>query len=750
MNNDERVLTHAIEKAASLALVMDKDRSELLAGILKEANVDTKYARTATAAFNKRASVLEMGGRSDTDRADDFALADPDKVFELMGGDILDKVASLQNAGEMFHIGEYGAPALEKVASDNEDVPVTPYESYANTERYTGHLLGMMEKLGRAFSKERGDMLLLGGKIEQKAERLAREFSKKAHLFEFECASRFFGEDFREALSEYMPGTTFIEKRASVPLDTELFKEASELVDMHRHYKQMEQDTHKFGEQLAEFAEDINVFGNFLEKTAGMRAAVLLNPSLADAAADVLEGTAGAVANVMGAGANRIDDNLTAYRDLTSGGGSAKGLLDPKLVNFDRNLDRMVAFSDLSADDQFKMYPAEQLFRAVNNAMDLQPALETPASRARLRTVVGQLLAQNNRASLADITAMDAAMKDRKGYTDNVANQLTTIADSAKVEPKGWKELDTGKTKFRTDYRTGISDTTLEKLRKFDDDVTEMLTLEKETPEQLIKGREADARRKEMEDRLQIAVEEQKARDAEREAKNKEKLDTYSANAQMAEQMRRFNEEYGENIVEMVDKPYSELTDEERKGIALEGKRVPKRLALRPGMEERGFVLDSDAEGNVVYLGPAEGRNIPTATERKQMDAQNEAQRKAEEEDAKRVSAEEKRQNIQSRLENLRGLSGTPEERRGVVSRMSAQDIKDQYKGLLDEIKDIEGISDADRQALEQEAMQVISNKMSEEEARVKALSDSDMESRAERLAERLIRNSPRSNRRKS
>jgi len=202
MNNDERVLTHAIEKAASLALVMDKDRSELLAGILKEANVDTKYARTATAAFNKRASVLEMGGRSDTDRADDFALADPDKVFELMGGDILDKVASLQNAGEMFHIGEYGAPALEKVASDNEDVPVTPYESYANTERYTGHLLGMMEKLGRAFSKERGDMLLLGGKIEQKAERLAREFSKKAHLFEFECASRFFGEDFREALSE--------------------------------------------------------------------------------------------------------------------------------------------------------------------------------------------------------------------------------------------------------------------------------------------------------------------------------------------------------------------------------------------------------------------------------------------------------------------------------------------------------------------------------------------------------------------
>lgn len=92
---DEKHLTRAIEKAATLATVNDSlDRNELLAKQLLSEGVDSRFAKVASAAFNKRITVLTFQKTADEHRSEPFALTDDVKVFELMGGEAQTKTAS--------------------------------------------------------------------------------------------------------------------------------------------------------------------------------------------------------------------------------------------------------------------------------------------------------------------------------------------------------------------------------------------------------------------------------------------------------------------------------------------------------------------------------------------------------------------------------------------------------------------------------------------------------------------------------
>lgn len=86
-------------------------------------------------------------------------------------------------------------------------------------------------------------------------------------------------------------------------------------------------------------------------------------------------------------------------------------MLDAEFLTKDRYRDRMMAWSDMSADPQFAMYPAEQVFQATHKAMNTDLSLERPDKREVLRSHVAQLLAQNNRQSSGDISALATILK---------------------------------------------------------------------------------------------------------------------------------------------------------------------------------------------------------------------------------------------------------------------------------------------------------------------------------------------------
>jgi hypothetical protein len=65
----------------------------------------------------------------------------------------------------------------------------------------------------------------------------------------------------------------------------------------------------------------------------------------------------------------------------------------------------------MSADPVLSKYDPEELFMAVQKAMDTVPALERPDQREMLRTYVSQLLPQNGRQSLADLSALATTEK---------------------------------------------------------------------------------------------------------------------------------------------------------------------------------------------------------------------------------------------------------------------------------------------------------------------------------------------------
>ena len=113
-------LTNAIEKAASLALASDRDRSEILAEQLTKDNVPKHLTKTATQAFNRRISVVTIGKRKDDTKADDFPLADFNKVASIRGCEEgLAKAASFKAQPFVFEVHK---AEMKKAAS----APVVP------------------------------------------------------------------------------------------------------------------------------------------------------------------------------------------------------------------------------------------------------------------------------------------------------------------------------------------------------------------------------------------------------------------------------------------------------------------------------------------------------------------------------------------------------------------------------------------------------------------------------------------------
>lgn len=440
---DEKHLTRAIEKAATLATVNDSlDRNELLAKQLLSEGVDSRFAKVASAAFNKRITVLTFQKTADEHRAEPFALTDDTKVFELMGGEVQTKTAAATTP--TFKIQTYTASApMSKAASMQLSKP--RYEHTVDCDTYKMHIESMIEKQAAEFSQITGMYESLQSKVKEDAEALAQYFQKSAcSSFEFTTAVNCFGDDLKEAIGEYLPATTDFTKTASAVLpNTYVFQKIATLIKESKAVKDFEAFIGYYGKGLAEFSKSAGMLGDFLAKAEyhGLtkkaisivdpvamvgRSAVIQALNAKNNIQDIAENTG----NAYRVG---INNAMNMYNAGNVIGMAPNDVLDAEFLTKDRFRDRLMGWSDMSADPQFAMYPAAQVFAATQKAMDTDTSLERPDRREVLRTTVGQLLAQNNRFSTADVAALSTTLKNLTGTGGNASGIAAAGVSSDKI-----------------------------------------------------------------------------------------------------------------------------------------------------------------------------------------------------------------------------------------------------------------------------------------------------------------------------
>lgn len=448
---EERALANAIERAATVASInKDLDRNQLLVNQLKKASIDPKFAKTASQAFNKRLTVLTFQKTADEHKADSFPLTDGDVVYNMMLGDtpVIEKAASFN-----MSIESPFEPSMEKAASEKAPV-LNRYEKNVSVETFEKHLETMMDKYAGAIYELNGIKSKLADKIEEEADEVASIFKQAHYDYDFTTAVNLYGDKLKEAIGDkldkeasFAPTSKFVIKPQKA-----IFEKVAQLMEDRDSLEAITKFEDDFVAGVTEFCKSAAKFGDDVHmlKFAGPVADAIAAAQQADddyarmaasgAGIGAWQARANAALDVLGGGiAGGIEGGINTFNDITGAARAALGnaralysagnnvsispgdLLDASFLTKDRYRDRLLAWSDMSADPQLALYPSEQVFQATNKAMDMDTSLERPDQRELLRTQVAQLLAQNNRASTADIAALAATLKALSSARPNAA-----------------------------------------------------------------------------------------------------------------------------------------------------------------------------------------------------------------------------------------------------------------------------------------------------------------------------------------
>lgn len=424
----ESRMVGAIEKAASRTVVNEQlDRSDTLAEELKAAHVPARFAKVATAAYNKRLTVMTFKQRSDEDKVKTFPLADDVKVASLMGEVQPEPKAAPAAPSFEIIIHKAASGHMDKAASAAPVCTKLPFEYRVDRGVFTSKLEGMVEKHTAIFDERMQKQSSLECRLRQERTEVAEMLGRDKIAFDTLC--NLHGEKFASLMRDYMPEGTDFSKTANgaVRPNGHIYDRVDDLLKKQAEYDENQEFLGEYAEGLMEFSKSASAFMERLhDKDCGR-----LEKKAIDIPDVILGGTVGALPGlgdaILGGGTGMIggvEQGITNARDMYHKGVENSkhpaSVTDAEFLLQDRYRDRMLGWADMAADPQFSMYPSEQIFNATQKAMNIDGSLERPDRREMLRTVVGQLLAQNNRMSGADIAALATTLKNLEGSKGNL------------------------------------------------------------------------------------------------------------------------------------------------------------------------------------------------------------------------------------------------------------------------------------------------------------------------------------------
>lgn len=414
----EYQLTNAIQKAASKALASQDDRSEILAKQLTEDNIPKHLTKTATQAFNRRISVITIGKRGEDTKADDFPLADFNKVASLRGCDMeeMKKKASLQTPF-VFKIEK---PAMKKAASvapaeepvyNSPDKVMKKFESYMAKEQ-TEFLDRQIE-----LSKEMEQLERMVKKASEMIDKDIRVSRQLATIYGDTYQQLFSGKVNPEALKKSAayavlpksPLTEYVQKTieqadvVSAKTDLLMLKKAS----VERVLKEMSYIEPK----LKEVQLDKKAAAGYtmLKDIAANSVSVPINALLAGA-----KGAAGKTEEVLAGAAPFLNPEKSVSPDE---------ILSLELLSNDRYQDKRMRLIDMLSNPDFSDYPVRQIEKAVEDTIATNPNMASPRYREYLKSEVAARLLAGNRTNRADQAAVADILKKVTESDKNLAEQ---------------------------------------------------------------------------------------------------------------------------------------------------------------------------------------------------------------------------------------------------------------------------------------------------------------------------------------
>lgn len=396
-------LTKSIQKAASLALVSDKDRSQIIADQLTKDNIPKELTKVAAQAFNRRLAVRTIGVRPDENKADEFPIADIQKVASLRGIQPMGKVASATQTAFSFNLQE--APKIRKEASVKKEEKSAPL----SLDMLQTKIQNLLDKKAAQFQNSRIQLMIDQQKLDemrkQAAIALTRE-PKTVRLLKTKYAESFdkifpeFEHINKTAAYAVLPNTATINMVQQTMLNT------VQLQKRKAAFTKTASDLNRLVEEAT--AIDKKIKQQILIKRAD--GYTVAKDIAANIGVDALGSVLGFIRGAGQQAASTLGSANSALFSKDYAKNPASAITAP-LINTDRYDDARMALIRNLADPQFKSYKASQINDAVMDQIANNPHFQSPKYNKLLQVGVSNYLLNEGKDNLATLAAQSAALK---------------------------------------------------------------------------------------------------------------------------------------------------------------------------------------------------------------------------------------------------------------------------------------------------------------------------------------------------
>lgn len=396
-------LTKSIQKAASLALVSDKDRSQIIADQLTKDNIPKELTKVAAQAFNRRLAVRTIGVRPDEHKADEFPIADIQKVASLRGIQPMGKVASVTQTAFSFNLHE--APQIRKAASVKKEEKSAPL----SLDMLQTKIQNLLDKKAAQFQNSRIQLMIDQQKLDEMRKQAAIALTREPKTV------RLLKTKYAEAFDKIFPEFEHINKTAAyavLPNTATINMVQQTMLNTVQLQKRKAAFT-KTASDLNRLVEEATAIDKKIKQQILIKRAdgyTVAKDIAANIGVDALGSVLGFIRGAGQQAASTLGSANSALFSKDYAKNPASAITAP-LINTDRYDDARMALIRNLADPQFKSYKASQINDAVMDQIANNPHFQSPKYNKLLQVGVSNYLLNEGKDNLATLAAQSAALK---------------------------------------------------------------------------------------------------------------------------------------------------------------------------------------------------------------------------------------------------------------------------------------------------------------------------------------------------
>ena len=396
-------LTKSIQKAASLALVSDKDRSQIIADQLTKDNIPKELTKVAAQAFNRRLAVRTIGVRPDENKADEFPIADIQKVASLRGIQPMGKVASVTQTTFSFNLQE--APQIRKSASVKKEEKSAPL----SLDMLQTKIQNLLDKKAAQFQNSRIQLMIDQQKLDEMRKQAAIALTREPKTV------RLLKTKYAEAFDKIFPEFEHINKTAAyavLPNTATINMVQQTMLNTVQLQKRKAAFT-KTASDLNRLVEEATAIDKKIKQQRLIKRAdgyTVAKDIAANIGVDALGSVLGFIRGAGQQAASTLGSANSALFSKDYAKNPASAITAP-LINTDRYDDARMALIRNLADPQFKSYKASQINDAVMDQIANNPHFQSPKYNKLLQVGVSNYLLNEGKDNLATLAAQSAALK---------------------------------------------------------------------------------------------------------------------------------------------------------------------------------------------------------------------------------------------------------------------------------------------------------------------------------------------------